>query len=454
MVVLAEHPRRVVQQVGDGGAEVVGHWQGVVGAGREPGRPVGRLGPGAVEQRGVIVERRGRHVGQHVAVRAVEDPQAAPGGDRADHRGGDLPPVADGQQLVEVLGLDDRQHPLLALAGEHLERLHARLALGDLGHVDVHAHPAPAGRLAGGAREPGAAEVLDADHEVGVEHLEAGLDEPLLLERVTHLDARPLGRVGVVAAEPRRRQHRHPADAVAPGGRPEQHGEIADTGGPAEHEPLDRQDAEAENVHQRVVLIGLVEHDLAAHGGDAHRVAIAADARHDTFGDPPTARVRQRTEAKRVHQGDGPRPHREHIAQDAADAGGRTLIGLDRRGVVVALDPERHRDAVSGVDDSGVLARTHEHGRAFGGKPAEMQAARLVRAVLGPHHCVHRQLEVIGRPAEDPPDGGGLVVGEPEGPVDRLVGGHRATLGHSPECSDHPEPAPGNAAKMGVVALK
>jgi hypothetical protein len=38
--------------------------------------------------------------------------------------------------------------------------------------------------------------------------------------------------------------------------------------------------------------------------------------------------------------------------------------------------------------------------------------------------------------------------------VDRLVGGHRATLGHSPECSDHPEPVPGNAATIGVVAPK
>ena len=111
-------------------------------------------------------------------------------------------------------------------------------------------------------------------------------------------------------------------------------------------------------------------------------------------------------------------------------------------------------DAVSGVDDPRVLPRTDEHGRAFGGQPAEMQAARLVRAVLGPHHRVHRQLEVIGRPAKDPPDGGGLVVGEPEGPVDRLVGVHRATLGHPPECSDDREPASGNAATLGFVARK
>jgi hypothetical protein len=67
-----------------------------------------------------------------------------------------------------VPGLDDGQHALLALAGEHLERFHARLALGHLGDVDVHADAAAAGGLAGGAGQPGAPQVLDADDQFPV----------------------------------------------------------------------------------------------------------------------------------------------------------------------------------------------------------------------------------------------------------------------------------------------
>ena len=69
----------------------------------------------------------------------------------------------------------------------------------------------------------------------------------------------------------------------------------------------------------------------------------------------------ERAEAQRVEQRDRPRAHREDVAQDAADAGGRALEGLDRRGVVVALDLERHGQAVADVDHAGVLARALQH---------------------------------------------------------------------------------------------
>jgi hypothetical protein len=47
-------------------------------------------------------------------------------------------------------------------------------------------------------------------------------------------------------------------------------------------------------------------------------------------------------EAQRVHRRDGPRAHGEDVAQDAAHAGGRALVGLDVGGVVVALHLEDH----------------------------------------------------------------------------------------------------------------
>jgi hypothetical protein len=71
-----------------------------------------------------------------------------------------------------------------------------------------------------------------------------------------------------------RGQHAHAADAVATGGRAQQHGQVALAGRLAEHEPVHRQQAQAEHVHEGVALVGLVEDHLAAHGGNAHGVAV------------------------------------------------------------------------------------------------------------------------------------------------------------------------------------
>ena len=134
----------------------------------------------------------------------------------------------------------------------------------------------------------------------------------------------------------------------------------------------------------------------------------------------------RRSERQRIEAGDRARAHGEDVAQDAADAGRRALIGLDVGGVVVALDAERHRDSVAGIDHAGVLTGADQHRPALAGQAPQVQPAGLVGAVLGPHDGVHRQFQVVGGAAEDALDGGGLVVGEPEGPVDRLVGGHAA----------------------------
>ena len=75
------------------------------------------------------------------------------------------------------------------------------------------------------------------------------------------------GRLASVAlVEPGRREHAGAADAVAPGRRAEQHGEVADALGLRQHEPLAGQHAEAQHVDERVVAVAVVEHDLAADG--------------------------------------------------------------------------------------------------------------------------------------------------------------------------------------------
>ena len=67
------------------------------------------------------------------------------------------------------------------------------------------------------------------------------------------------------------------------------------------------------------------------------------------------------TEAEGVHHGEGTGAHGEDVAEDAADAGGRALVGLDVGGMVVRLDLEGAGPAVSDVDDAGVLARALNH---------------------------------------------------------------------------------------------
>ena len=90
-------------------------------------------------------------------------------------------------------------------------------------------------------------------------------------------------------------------------------------------------------------------------------------------------------EAQRVHGGDGARAHGEDVAQDAADAGGRALIGLDEGGMVVAFHLEDDGIAVADVDDAGILARALDDLRPLGGHGLEPLLGRLVGTVLVPH---------------------------------------------------------------------
>ena len=120
-------------------------------------------------------------------------------------------PVPSGTHRLAPLErrrLDDREHPLLALARHHLDRAHGRLPTVDRGHVDVHPEPGPTGGLARRAAKTGTAEILYADDETVVQELETGFDETLLLERITHLNVRSLVEAIAVAV-----LRSNPADA-------------------------------------------------------------------------------------------------------------------------------------------------------------------------------------------------------------------------------------------------
>ena len=95
---------------------------------------------------------------------------------------------------------------------------------------------------------------------------------------------------------------------------------------------------------------------------------------------------------------------------------------------------EGHGPTVADVDDAGVLADTGEHAGAHlvgGGltEVAQVHLRRFVRAVLAPHHRVHRQLGVGWPAAQDLADPLIFVVFEAQLTKRlRLVGGGRGVL--------------------------
>src|SRR4029079_3870070 len=107
-----------------------------------------------------------------------------------------------------------------------------------------------------------------------------------------------------------------------------------------------RHDADAHRVHQRVGAVARGEVYLAANRGHAHAVAVVRDAGDDALEQVAVVGVVGRTEVQRVEHGDGPRAHGEHVAEDAADPGGRALEGLDGAGMVVRLDLHYHRQPI------------------------------------------------------------------------------------------------------------
>jgi hypothetical protein len=136
------------------------------------------------------------------------------------------------------------------------------------------------------------------------------------------------------------RGHGRAADAVAAGLGAEIDHRQADALGFGVEDLVRLGDAGGMALTRHVAVVARVELDLAADGGHAEGVAVAADAGDHAGDEVAGLRVIRRAEAQRVHRRDGPRAHGEDVAQDAADAGRRALVGLDVGGVVVAFHLE------------------------------------------------------------------------------------------------------------------
>src|SRR5699024_4204336 len=103
-----------------------------------------------------------------------------------------------------------------------------------------------------------------------------------------------------------------------------------------------------------------VEDGLASDVRQTQRDYVVADAGDDTVDSASGVRVVDGTEAQLVHHCDRAGAHGDDVADDAAHAGGRALVGFDIAGVVVGLDLECHGPTVADVDDYCVLTDAHQ----------------------------------------------------------------------------------------------
>ena len=118
--------------------------------------------------------------------------------------------------------------------------------------------------------------------------------------------------------------------------------------------------ADAQRVDEGVALVRGVELSFAADVGQAQAVAVATDAGDDAVDDARRVGVVDGAEAQLVHDSDRARAHGDDVADDAAHAGSRALVGLDEGRVVVGLHLEGDGPAAADVDDAGVLAHADE----------------------------------------------------------------------------------------------
>ena len=117
-----------------------------------------------------------------------------------------------------------------------------------------------------------------------------------------------------------------------------------------------------------------------------------------------------RAETQGVQGGDRAGAHGEDIAQDAADARRRSLIGLDEGGVVVALHLEDDGVAVAEIDDAGVFAGALDDARPGGGQRLQPFLRGFVGTVLVPHGGENAKLG-DGRLAADEFEDAAIFVG-------------------------------------------
>src|SRR5208337_4479044 len=315
--------------------------------------------------------------------------------------------LEDAKDLVFAALLPDQQHALLRLAEHDLVRSHSGFALRNTVQLNFDSSAATRAHLAGRASQSGGAHVLDSNNGTSLHRLQTGFQQQLLKKRIADLNIRTL-RFRAFAEFLAR--HGGAMNAVASGFGADINYGIALSRSPSIKNLVAADQSKSERVHQRVAGVTRLKLHLAAQVRDSETVAVRSHARDDALhyrmvlvnfrlrggGAHPRlcsagalARVGSlnRPKAQRVHHRDRPRSHGKNIAQNSADARGRSLKWLDKRRMIVRLDLECASPAVADVDDAGILARPLHHQFAARGKTLQVNTRRFIGAVFAPHHA-------------------------------------------------------------------
>ena len=210
---------------------------------------------------------------------------------------------------------------------------------------------------------------------------------------------------------------------------------IADAFGLRTYEIILVHKPDAHRVDEWIPLVGGVENDFSGDGRNPDAVAVITDAFYHPREQIPHACVVEAAEAKRVEHRDRAGSHRENIAQDAADAGGRSLVWLYCGRMIVRLDLERDGESIADGDDASVLAGSLKDVRRGCRQRLQKRARVLVRAVLAPQRADDPQLGEGRRAAKHRHQPvvllGVEAVLRHERRGDRRITGARRDLGHA-----------------------
>ena len=99
--------------------------------------------------------------------------------------------------------------------------------------------------------------------------------------------------------------------------------------------------------------------------------------------------------AQGVERSDGPGAHGKNISQNTADAGGGSLIGFNKRRMVMTFHFESHGEPVADIDDAGVFTGSLEDMSPFRRQLFKIRPRTLVAAVLRPHNRENAQLGIV-----------------------------------------------------------
>ena len=324
--------------------------------------------------------------------------------DHADVGVGEIPFFKDGADFVFLAFFDDDEHAFLGLGEQDFVGGHAGLAFRHEVDIDFNACAATAGGFAGRAGEACGAHVLDTRDAAAGEEFEAGLEKEFFAEGVADLYGRSvfLGFLGEFAGS-----EGGAGEAVTTGFGSDIENGISHALGGSACDLLMLEDAEAEDIDERITRVAVVEIDLAADGRDANAIAVVGDAiyhagEETAVGGGLLGVAANIAEAEGIHREHRAGAHGEDIADDAANAGGCALEWLDGARVVVALHLECDGPSIADVDDAGIfLARLHEHARAGDGEFFQLELRIFVRAMLTPHDGENAEFGEVGLASED-----------------------------------------------------